>query len=100
MQVARVEPPIHAAIAEINPGDALQFRADLQNRYLICTASGEIIGRTSASFQLALDDITASVAGIVVRFSSDMNQQSVGKALCRRWEVVVPRINGRRQKPS
>jgi ATP-dependent DNA helicase RecQ len=91
---------IHTAIAGIKPGDPLQLRADLQNRYLISTVSGDIIGRTSASYRLELDDITASVAGIVVRFSSDMERQSVGKPLCRRWEVVVPQIKGRPRRDA
>ncbi|TVT56600.1 MAG: RecQ family ATP-dependent DNA helicase [Azoarcus sp. PHD] len=88
------EAPIHDAIRRIEPGARLEFEKDGE-RYAI-KSNGHILGRTSKSFQLELDEPVCEVAGIVTRFAEDNEKGFQGSTKCARWEIVVPRIKGYR----
>lgn len=86
---------IHKTIAAIEPGDRLHLQED-RNRYFILDEQGNFIGRTSESFRLELEDPELEVAGVVTRFVTDAGPRYRSGINCQRWEVVVPRLKGRR----
>lgn len=88
------EAPIHDAIRRIESGARLELERDGE-RYAI-KSNGQILGRTSKSFQLELREPVCEVSGIVTRFAEDNEKGFQGLTKCARWEIVVPRIKGYR----
>ncbi len=86
--------PIHQAIAELQPGDPLQLRADGE-RHLLLDGRGRCVGRTSRAFHLDLEIEHCEVAGILTRYAEDGEEQFRDGLRCAQWEIVVPRLRGR-----
>ncbi|MGE4447463.1 MAG: RecQ family ATP-dependent DNA helicase [Azospira sp.] len=85
---------LHEAIRRIEPGDKLSLTPD-GDRYAIHSLSGELIGRTSKSFKLAIVSEECETAGIVTRYAEDTDQAYRDSVKCQQWEIVVPRLKGR-----
>ncbi|MFK7890109.1 MAG: RecQ family ATP-dependent DNA helicase [Granulosicoccus sp.] len=88
---------IHKAIAALREGDALKLMP-MGNRYLLSNTDGIVVGRMSSSFKPSIKNAALGVAGIIVRYRSDIKtneRQFAGRIRCQRWEVVVPAIVGR-----
>ncbi len=85
--------PIHAAIAGLREGDTLNLLA-MQNRYLLTDGDGVVVGKMSASFTPELDHAQYTVAGVIVRYRTDVKNDRLfaGRIKCAQWEVVVPRM--------
>ena len=86
---------IHATIASIEPGDRVYLQADRQ-RFYILDQSGCFIGKTAESFSLDLHQPELEVASIVTRYVSDSSSNYRSSIKCRQWEVIVPRLKGKR----
>jgi len=84
---------IHAAIAALREGDSLKLLA-MHNRYLLTDTHGAVVGRMAASFKPQLRNADCTVAGVIVRYRSDVNtdRQFAGRIKCQQWEIVVPRM--------
>ena len=85
--------PIHAAIARLEPGDPVSLQR-AGDRYLIRDASGQIVGRTSRSFQLEIEPVSSHVAGVVTRLSDDTDPAYLATIRCPQWELIVPQVKG------
>ncbi|MEH6541475.1 RecQ family ATP-dependent DNA helicase [Halopseudomonas sp.] len=85
--------PIHANLQRLQPGVELKVQQQ-GDRYLILDSQGQVVGRTSQAFGLDLDVDHCEVAGVVVRFLDDSEEQYRSRQACDRWEVVVPRMTG------
>ena len=86
---------IHTSVAALREGDTLKL-LPMQGRYLLTDAEGNIVGRMAASFKPVIDKAQCSVAGVVVRYRRDGNNDKLfaGRLKCDQWEVVVPRMIG------
>ena len=85
--------PIHEALAHLEPGDPLTLQAQ-DDRYLVLGANGQVVGRTAKSFKLELELEHCEVAAVLVRQTSQCEEQYRAWHKCDRWELVVPRIVG------
>ncbi|MCL2021849.1 MAG: RecQ family ATP-dependent DNA helicase [Betaproteobacteria bacterium] len=85
---------IHEAIRRIEPGDELSFTPD-GDRYAIRSLSGEILGRTSRSFNLEIVPEECQTAGIITRYAEDTDQAYRELVKREQWEIVVPRLRGK-----
>lgn len=91
------QPPsasIHAALARLEPGDPLVFKAQ-DDRYLILDAKGQVVGRTARSFKLELEVEHCEVAAVLVRHSERSEEAFRAHHRSEQWELVVPKIAGR-----
>lgn len=88
--------PVHAAIARLGPGDPLALRAD-GDCHALFDLHGNPVGRTAKAFRLALEPEHCEVAGIVVRYKEETDPAYIDSVKCGQWEVVVPRLRGRRK---
>lgn len=66
-------------------------------RYRLLNRQGRIVGRTARAFRLELTMERCEAAGILVRYRDDSAPEYRGGLKCEAWEVVVPRIGGRRR---
>ncbi|MFO6406418.1 UvrD-helicase domain-containing protein, partial [Pseudomonas aeruginosa] len=85
--------PIHEALRCLEPGAELKLEQQGE-RYLIRDGQGRVVGRTSQSFKRDLEVERCEVAGVVVRFLEDSEEQYRSLQKCERWAIVVPRICG------
>jgi ATP-dependent DNA helicase RecQ len=85
---------IHKALAKLEPGDTLVFKA-YEGRYQILDSDGQLIGRTAKSFQLELEVEDCEVAAVLVRHSDWCEETFRAHHRSAMWELVVPRITGR-----
>lgn len=85
---------IHMALASLEPGDMLSFKAH-EDRYLIQDANGQVIGRTAKSFSLDLEIEECEVAAVLVRYSDRCEESFRAFHRSQEWELIVPRIAGR-----
>ncbi|MGV8671246.1 ATP-binding domain-containing protein, partial [Pseudomonas aeruginosa] len=85
--------PIHEALRCLEPGAELKLEKQGE-RYLVRDGQGRVVGRTSQSFKLDLEVDRCEVAGVVVRFLEDSEEQYQSLQKCERWEIVVPRLCG------
>lgn len=85
------EAPIHEHIGRLGPGSRITWEKD-GNRYLFMDASGNIVGRTAASFQLERPVESSEVETVVVRYSQDSEEQYRQLNKVDRWEVVIPKV--------
>ena len=84
---------IHAAIAALQPGDALSV--DLQpGQMLLRDKRGKIVGRLAQSYALpaAMACRSARVAAVLVRSEKDSKEAYRHLLQCTRWEVIVPEL--------
>jgi ATP-dependent DNA helicase RecQ len=88
-----VTDPIHEALRSLEPGATLKLE-QRGERYVILDDQGRVVGRTSQSFRLDLEVEQCEVAGVVVRFLEDSEEQYRSLQRCERWEIVVPRLCG------
>ncbi|HDY5065718.1 TPA: hypothetical protein RQ636_005879, partial [Pseudomonas aeruginosa] len=86
-----VTDPIHEALRCLEPGAELKLEKQGE-RYLIWDGQGRAVGRTSQSFKLDLEVERCEVAGVVVRFLEDSEEQYRSLQKCERWEIIVPRL--------
>lgn len=86
--------PIHEALRNIQPGDRLCLTPDGE-RHAIRSLAGDLIGRTSRSFKLAIVPDECEVAGIVTRYLEDTDEAYRSIMKSPQWEIVVPRLKGR-----
>jgi ATP-dependent DNA helicase RecQ len=86
---------IHQAIQELKPGDSLHLHAEGQ-RYLLQDQQGRTVGCTSKVFRFNLDVETCEVAGIITRYAEDSEDAYRMRCKSERWEIVIPRVSGRR----
>ena len=86
---------IHTSIAALREGDTLKL-LPMQGRYFLTDIDGNIVGRMARSFKPAIAEIQCSVAGVVVRYRRDGNNDRnfAGRLKCDQWEVIVPRMIG------
>ncbi len=87
--------PIHAAIRHLEPGAALALHVEGE-RYAIRDLHGQMVGRSAKSFRLEFEPEHCEVAGILIRFEDDTEQAYRDSVRCAQWELVVPRLTGRR----
>ena len=87
---------VHEAIRKLEPGDPLALRAD-GDRYALFDIQSNKVGRTAKAFKLSLDPERCEVAGIVVRYKEETESEYIDTVKCEQWEVVVPRLRGRRK---
>ena len=85
---------IHMALASLEPGDMLSFKAH-EDRYLIQDANGQVIGRTAKSFSLDLEIEECEVAAVLVRYSDRCEESFRAFHRSQEWELIVPRVAGR-----
>ena len=85
---------VHGDIGRLQAGDTLILQPH-EGRYRILTAQGQVVGRTSKAFTLAVEVEHCEVAGIVVRHSDYCDEAYRAWHKSARWEVLVPRIVGR-----
>jgi len=85
---------IHRALAKLEPGDTLAFKAD-DGRYLIQNADGDVVGRTAKSFKLELEIEDCEVAAVLVRQTDWCEEAFRQYHHSEKWELLVPRIAGR-----
>lgn len=91
--------PIHQAIRNLESGATLSFEKQGEH-YLLKDAQGREVGKTAKAYTLNLDIERCEVAGIVVRFYDDGEEQYRARQQSQRWEVVVPRLVGKtHQRP-
>ncbi len=88
-----VTDPIHEAVRCLEPGAELKLEQQGE-RYLLRDGQGRVVGRTSQFFKLDLEVERCEVAGVVVRFLEDSEEQYRSLQRCERWEIVVPRLCG------
>lgn len=88
------EDVLHAAVRPLQAGDPLLLQPQ-DGRYLIVTAEGRVVGRTSQSFRPGMTVEHCEVAGVLVRDSEHCDEAYRVRHRSQRWEVVVPRIIGR-----
>ena len=86
--------PIHQALAKLEPGDTLTFKAD-DGRYLIQNADCDVVGRTAKSFKLELEIEECEVAAVLVRQTDWCEEAFRQYHHSEKWELLVPRIAGR-----
>ena len=88
--------PMHDAIRRLEPGDALNLQVE-DERLVIRNRDGQVVGRTSRSFRLEVEPDTCEVGGIVTRFRGDTDPDYLATIKCEQWELVMPRLKGRRR---
>ncbi len=84
---------VHAAIAELMPGDELSL-ATSGARHKLIDRHGRCVGRMARAFAVAPGErcIQARVAAVVVRLREDSDPAYHDRLRCNRWEVVVPEL--------
>ena len=84
---------VHAAIARLKPGDALEFQ-ERDSRLELIDASGCAVGRLSRSFAMApgLRVHSGRVAAVIVRTREDGEVAYRHQYQCDAWELVVPEL--------
>ncbi len=84
--------PIHQAIANLQPGDALQL-AQRDGRWFI-DRNGQSLGRLASSYTppAGMRCIEARVHAILIRFRRDVQPAYANSVRCDRWEVVIPEL--------
>jgi len=88
--------PIHHAIHGLEPEDTLSMHLEGYH-YAIRDRSGQMVGRTSKAFELEIEAEVCEVAGIVTRFAEDTDSAYRASIKSEEWEIVVPRLKGRRK---
>jgi len=84
---------IHEALRGLQPGDELQLVRQ-GDRYEIRDRLGRVVGRTAKSFVLNIEVERCEVAGVLVRYLEDTEEQYRTWHKSERWEIVVPRVCG------
>jgi ATP-dependent DNA helicase RecQ len=84
---------IHAAIAALQPGDALSLDVQSWQR-LLKDGQGRVVGKLARGYQLpaGMQCHSARVAAVLVRLEQDSDEAYRQHLRCRRWEVVVPEL--------
>lgn len=88
--------PIHAALGSLEVGTPLTLHAEGEV-YTLRNLNGQTVGRSSRSFQLELEPHHCEVGGILTRVKGDTDPAYRAMVRCEQWEVVVPRLTGRRK---
>ena len=84
---------IHADIAAVNAGDALQLRVNGSHRDLL-DVHGRTVGRLAKSFVLpeGMTLLSASVTAVTEWSRRDSAPEYQHAAKCDQWEVVIPEL--------
>lgn len=92
--------PVHTALRQLRPGDALHWRSEPDGRIVLLDAQGTAVGRTAKRFTTSLAIAQIEVSAVVVRFVEDSKDPQFNLHLRNaRWEVVLPRLVGRDLAP-
>ena len=86
--------PVHRTIAALAPGDPLEVRVDIRERWELLNRSGTVVGRLGRKFRPPAEMRCVSAAvHAVVTWSRDASDPEFHDRLkCDRWEVVVPEL--------
>ncbi|HXF07921.1 MAG TPA: 3'-5' exonuclease [Candidatus Acidoferrales bacterium] len=84
---------IHAAIAALQPDDALSLDVRSEKR-LLKDRQGRTIGKLARKYQLpeGMERRSARVVAVLVRREEDCDEAHRHRLQCTRWEVVVPEL--------
>ncbi|MBI4290280.1 MAG: ATP-dependent helicase, partial [Betaproteobacteria bacterium] len=87
-------PAVRRALAELRNGDELVLEPlSEQARWAVLTRTGQIVGRTSTSYQSSVGRIvTARVAAICARRLKDVRAEWQSRMAVDAWEVVLPEL--------
>jgi ATP-dependent DNA helicase RecQ len=83
---------IHKHIADVKPGSPLRWEHQHDGRYQLLDERGNVVGRTSKSFELNGTIESSEVAAVVVRYADDSEESFRAQCKVERWEVVIPRV--------
>ena len=92
---------IHAALAALQPGDALYLDIEDGKRRLK-DCQGRVVGRLAQSYQTpaGMDCRSARVTAVLVRREQDSGEDYRKHLQCPRWEVVIPELIFAPSKPE
>ncbi len=84
--------PIHKALAQLRPGDALAFVQE-KDKWLL-QRDGLTVGRLASSYTLpeGMRCIEARVHAVLVRFRHDGEPAYADTTRCDQWEVLLPEL--------
>ena len=86
--------PVHAAIAELQPGNSLELRRGDSGRWELLNAAGTVIGRLARRFEppAGMRCVSVVVHAVVTRSRALSDPQYVDRFKCETWEAVVPEL--------
>lgn len=84
---------VHAAIADLSPGDLLQVKQG-KDCWQLFDQHGRLVGHLARAFNppSTMRLISARVAAILVRERKDSKPEFLGRLKCDRWELVMPEL--------
>ena len=85
---------MHAAIAELRPGNSLEVRRGGSGRWELLNDAGTVIGRLARRWETpaGMRCVEAAVYAVVTRSRALSDPQYLDRLRCETWEVVVPEL--------